>query len=145
MKRLCITACALTFLGCSTVPGPQAEHRVQGTPQVVQIWEYPASEFPAMCLLMRADGSLQFKGGFTFFNPGSWRAGSRPGAMVITLGGSTAFPTASAQQSLSARPRSLERFDAGRRELHFQVGEAKTDFLDIGGFYFYRAERCHAA
>ena len=144
MARLAWLCCVLGFSGCTSLPAMDGGRTPSLPSQIVQIWEYPASEFPAMCMLMHADGSLRFRGGFSYFNTGTWRQGNKPGAIVITLGGSMAFPTASAKDALKARPRSLESFDAAQRELQFDVKASADSFLTVGGFNFFRSARCNA-
>ena len=124
---------AITALAACTTPGPRPP---TDDAKAVQVWEYPASEFPAMCMVMKADGSLQFQGGFKFFNPGLWRVGSKPNHLIVTLGGHGPFPT----QAVLAP---LLSVDPKRRELAFVVDASSTKaFITVGGFYFYKVERC---
>ena len=122
----------LLLAGCATRPP---------APATTQIWESPAAEFPPMCMLMQADGALAFKGGFLFYNPGTWRADG--GQLTITLGGDQPFPADLARQQLRARQGALVAADPARRALTYQLGPA-TDHLGLGGFNFYRAASCHA-
>ncbi len=143
MRRLAWLSCSsLALAACGTHGVRPSAPSAAADAKVVQVWEYPASEFPAMCMVMQADGSVQFRGGFKFFNPGTWRTGSKPDHLVLSLGGSAPFPTASANQALKLRPASLLHFDAGRRELEFLVNAAPMSFISFGGFYFYKTERC---
>ena len=142
LRAIGIAAVGIVLASCALPP------RLAGAPAlpaVVQIWEYPAGDVPTMCVVLTADGVATFRGGFQFFNPGSWRAGNTPKSLVITLGGDTEFPTQAAMQELRARPPALRRFDAARRELEFTVDGGKERRIAIGGFYFYRSATCGAA
>ena len=143
--RLAWISGALAVSGCTSVPGVDAGHQPAASLAIVEVWEYPAAEFPTMCMVLLADGALQFRGGFAYFNPGAWRRDQGAHEIVITLGGSAPFPTASAQEALQARPRSLHHFDPVRRELHFADGANRDTHLSVGGFNFYRSARCGAA
>ena len=133
---------SIMLASCALPPRPSG---TPAQPAVVQIWEYPSGDVPTMCVVLTADGVATFRGGFQFFNPGSWRAGNTPQSLVITLGGDTKFPTQAAAQELQARPPVLRRFDAARRELEFAVDGGKERRIAIGGFYFYRSTTCGAA
>jgi hypothetical protein len=105
-------------------------------PKVVETWESPAAEFPAICLLLQADGTLAFKGGLQFYNPGKWRRDAD--RLTLTLGGDQPFPADIAKRQLQAKIGGLTAYDAPRRELVYAI-QPSTQFLDIGNFYFYRA------
>jgi hypothetical protein len=110
-------------------------------PKVVQTWESPAAEFPAICLLLQADGALAFKGGFQFYNPGKWRQDAE--RLTLTLGGEQPFPTDLAKEQLQAKIGALAAYNEQRRELVYSI-KPSTPFLGIGNFYFYRAGTCNA-
>lgn len=120
----------LLLAGCAT----QAP-----APTVVQAWESPAAEFPAICMRLHADGSLLFKGGFQFYNPGTWR--QEGGQLTLTLGGDQPFPADIAQEQLGARAGALTAYNAQRRELSYAL-KPSTAALGIGNFYFYRSDAC---
>jgi hypothetical protein len=120
----------LLLAGCAT----QAP-----APQIVQAWESPAAEFPAICMQLQAGGALAFKGGFQFYNPGSWRQDG--GQLTLTLGGDQPFPADIAREQLGARVGGLTAYNAQRRELTYTV-KPSTAFLGIGNFYFYRTGAC---
>jgi hypothetical protein len=122
--------------GCAT-PAPTP------APRVVHVWESPAAEFPPICLLMRDDGSLAFKGGFQFYQPGSWRHDARTGMLTVTLGGNTPFPLEITRVQLRSKIGALAGYNEQRRELTYKVGTA-TPFIALGNFYFYRSDTCHA-
>ncbi|HEX7985037.1 MAG TPA: hypothetical protein VF616_16095 [Duganella sp.] len=114
------------------------------TPKVVQAWESPAAEFPAICMQMQADGTVAFKGGFQFYQPGTWRQDGQTGMLTLTLGGSAPFPTDIAKVQLRSKIGALAAYNEQRRELTYKVG-ANTPFIALGNFYFYRTEACHGA
>ena len=113
-------------------------------PRVVQAWESPAAEFPAICMLMQADGTVAFKGGFQFYQPGSWRQDGQTGMLTLTLGGSAPFPSDIVKMQLRSKIGALTAYNEQRRELTYKVG-ANTPFIALGNFYFYRTETCHGA
>ena len=123
------------LVGCATQPP---------APKVVQAWESPAAEFPAICMQMRSDGTVAFKGGFQFYQPGTWRHDGQTGLLTLTLGGSAPFPSDIAKVQLRSKIGALTGYNERRRELTYKVGE-NTPFIALGNFYFYRTEACHGA
>ena len=124
---------ALLLGGCASVP--------QSAPPLVL--ENTGTEFPTMCMLLQADGSLVFRGGFAFYNPSSWRKAGDD-VVVMTLGGKEPFPAEVFKEQLPKHAGGLLSFDEKRREVTYRFN-AKTDFLNFGNFYFYRSESCHAS
>ena len=106
------------------------------SPKVVQAWESPAAEFPAICMQLRSDGALAFKGGFEFYNPGKWRQDG--GRLTLTLGGVEPFPAEISKEQLRRHAGALAGYDAALRQLHYTVAPA-TDAIGLGGFNFYPA------
>lgn len=133
MKTSLHFALILAALGGCTLLKP--------APKVVQTWESPAAEYPAICMLMRQDGTLAFKGGLQFYQPGKWRQEARTGALTLTLGGTEPFPADLAKVQLSSKIGALTGYDAQRRELTYKVVPA-TPLIALGNFYFYRTESC---
>lgn len=116
---------------------------VRQSAQAPVILENAGTEFPTMCMLLQADGSLVFRGGFGFYNPSSWRRAGKD-ELVVTLGGKEPFPTEVFKDLLPKHVGGLLSFDEKRREVSYRF-DAKTEFLNFGNFYFYRAEACHAS
>ena len=143
-RALTIGIIAASLASCA-LPPRQAGTPATASPAVVQIWEYPAGEFPTMCMVLYSDGVVNFRGGFQFYNPGAWRQGSKPGTLIITLGGDTEFPKQAAEQELQAVPPALIRFEVARRELEFSIDGNGQRRIGIGGFYFFRSASCGAA
>jgi hypothetical protein len=110
-------------------------------PRIVQSWESPAAEFPAICMLLQDDGTLTFKGGFQFYNPGKWRQDAV--RLTITLGGDQPFPADAAKEQLHAKVGALAAYNEQRRELAYTVTPS-TPFVGVGNFYFYRTQACQA-
>lgn len=132
-----------SHLGCVIVAlllGGCANVRQSAPPLVL---ENTGTEFPTMCMLLQADGSLVFRGGFAFYNPSSWRRADND-VVIITLGGKEPFPTEVFKEQLPKHDGGLLSFDEKRREVTYRFN-AKTDFLNFGNFYFYRSESCHAS
>jgi hypothetical protein len=136
-----IAVAAIALTGCSQIKTVASEAGVHSPPKTAMVWEYPASDFPTMCMLMQPDGTLAFKGGFAFFNPGTWKYGTKPETIVIQLGGTADFPNNSSKSDspnlLHANPKT--------RELEFQIRPAPDNYISVGGFNFFRTERCNAA
>jgi hypothetical protein len=132
MKPLLAYGSILLLLGgCASTPSVRTVHVLENT----------GTEFPTMCMLLQSDGSLQFKGGFDFYHPSSWR---REGdVLVITVGGKAPFPADLYKEQLPKHVGGLTGYNAQRREITYRF-VAATEFLNFDNFYFYRAERCHA-
>lgn len=113
-------------------------------PKPVHVWESPAAEFPAICMVMQSDGTVAFKGGFQFYQPGAWRQDGQTGMLTVTLGGTAPFPADIAKVQLRSKIGALTAYNEQRRELTYKVG-ANTPFIALGNFYFYRAHACSAA
>jgi hypothetical protein len=83
-------------------------------PKVIQAWESPAAEFPAICMLQQADGTLAFRGGFQFYHPGTWRQDAD--RLTLTLG-------------------------PERQQFSYKLPPS-ADSFNLSGFYFYRTPTC---
>lgn len=123
---------ALLVGGCASVPQPAPPLVLENT----------GTEFPTMCMVLQADGNLEFRGGFAFYNPSSWRRTDHD-VVIITLGGTEPFPTEVFKEQLLKHVGGLLSFDEKRREVTYRFN-ARTDFLNFGNFYFYRTATCHA-
>jgi hypothetical protein len=134
---------AASLAACSSVPvaTPPAAPPPAKAPAADQVWESPAAEFPAMCMVFQADGVLAFRGGFAFYNPSNWKRGSN-GELMVTLGGDGAFPTEVMREVLAQKNGGLVAFEEKARSIVYKTG---TEYLNFGNFYFYPVERCHAA
>ena len=128
-----IPALILAALGGCTLLKP--------APKVVQTWESPAAEYPAICMQMQDDGTLAFKGGLQFYQPGKWRQDAPTGVMTLTLGGTEPFPTDLTKVQLRSKIGALTGYNEQRRELTYKV-VPNTPMIALGNFYFYRSERC---
>jgi hypothetical protein len=129
-----LVSLALFIGGCASVRPPSP-------PPIVL--ENTGTEFPTMCMLLKPDGSLIFQGGFTFYNPGTWRQMEND-VLVVTLGGKEPFPAPVLQEQVRKHAGGVIGFDEKRREISYRFN-AKTEALNFGNFYFYRADSCHAA
>lgn len=112
-------------------------------PKTLQAWESPAADYPAICMLMQADGTLAFKGGLQFYQPGAWRRDGQAGTLTLTLGGTAPFPSDIAKVQLRSKIGALTAYNEQRRELTYKVA-ATTPFIALGNFYFYRTGACRA-
>jgi len=134
---------AASLAACSSVPvatPPAATAPVQA-PAADLVWESPAAEFPAMCMVFQADGELAFRGGFAFYNPSSWKRGSN-GELSVTLGSDGEFPAQVLREALGQKNGGLVAYEEKTRSLVYKTG---GEYLNFGNFYFYPVERCHAA
>lgn len=134
---------AASLAACSSVPvaTPPAAPAPAKAPAADLVWESPAAEFPAMCMVFQADGVLAFRGGFAFYNPSSWKRGVN-GELAVTLGGDGEFPTEVLRETLGQKNGGLVAYEEKTRSIVYKTG---TDYLNFGNFYFYPVERCHAA
>ncbi|TFW22271.1 hypothetical protein [Duganella callida] len=135
-SKLAYATMFLLLGGCASVQTPP-------TPSVrtVQVLENTGTEFPTMCMLLQSDGSLLFKGGFDFYNPGAWR---RDGdILTVSLGGKAPFAAELYKEQLSKHAGSLSGYNEKRRELSYHFAPS-TESVGFDGFYFYRAASCHA-
>jgi hypothetical protein len=131
----------LGYVTFALLLGGCASSRLPAPPVVL---ENTGTEYPTMCMLLQPDGSLLFRGGFAFYNPGVWRrADNNKEILIVTLGGTEPFPAPVLKEQLPKKIGGLISFDEKRREMTYRF-DAKTEFLNFGNFYFYRAETCHA-
>lgn len=107
------------------------------------VWEYPASEFPTMCIAFLPDGELRFRGGFLFFNPGRWEGNGNDGTVRMTLGGASPFPFRAPREQLAHRVGTMVSAIPDQRVLVYRLS-ADTTSLEFGGFIFYRKAACTA-
>jgi len=97
-----------------------------------------------MCMLLQADGSLLFKGGFAFYNRSAWRRDAKDAELLtIAVGGNGPFPEGLKSQQSGKQAGALVGYDEKRREITYRFGPA-TDALNFAGFYFYKADTCRA-
>lgn len=94
-------------------------------------------------MLLSADGTMSFRGGFAFYNPSTWQAGASARQLVISLGGDAEFPALATAQELRRNTSSLIRADAKQREMEFRI-DSDEPSIAFGGFYFYRKPTCSA-
>jgi hypothetical protein len=143
MKSNLVAIAALAGLAaCSSV---QVKQPSPGAASVApEVWENTGTEFPTMCMLLHPDGTLTFRGGFQFYNPGKWRRDARSGELILTLGGDNAFPTEVFKEQLPKHIGALAGYDEKERKVVYRT-DAATPFLNFGNFYFYRNASCHAS
>jgi hypothetical protein len=136
----------LAMLACTWAAQPPPDGAAaarQASPEAFGVWQYPASAFPAMCLVFQADGELRFQGGFLFFNPARWEQGANAGTLRLTLGGSLPFPFEAPGRLQGAAAGTIVAVLPGERVLVYRMAP-DTEALDFGGFRFYRQGRCTA-
>lgn len=138
--RALLASMALAVVACSS-PDTQQAGTVATAEPAPEIWEYPASDYPTMCIVFLPGGKLQFRGGFLFFNPGRWERNPRDGTVRIGLGGTSPFPFPQTRQSHEQRPGMPVNMVPEQRELVYRLG-ADTTSLEFAGFIFYRKTAC---
>lgn len=132
-----VTACSTQTRTPASAPGAASGF------EVVETWEYPASAYPAVCMLFGADGRLLFRGGFLFFNPSRWTRDPGAGMTDIMLGGDTPFPEPLAREQIRRRAGALVAYDAEARRLRYRLAPAEPS-LEFAGLIFYRSNSCSA-
>lgn len=130
--------------GCSIQPNTSSVVAVEPERSAkAEIWEYPASAFPTTCLLLEADGSMRFRGGFVFFNPGRWTRDGATGATSLVLGGDAIFPIESPTRQTRDYASATAPFDPKTRTLRYRITAADTA-LEFAGLIFQRSTGCGA-
>lgn len=134
---------AIFIAGCSILPTPQPAHHNAVPANLGEVWEYPASEFPTICILFKSSGTLEFRGGFLFFNKGLWKLNPVTGNTEMFLGGTDEFLETSGKSQIGKGPGALVGYDSKQRKLVYRI-DSKTEFIEFAGFVFYRKETCSA-
>ena len=157
MGLLCaaLAACGALPRGDETAVGKDGTRAALADRQqpVVATWFSPPSDFPGICMHFSHDGapqtgsslhggSLEFTGGFAFYNPARWQHDSARRQLRIELGGSEDFPAPiEAAKPLLPNQGQLLHADAGKRILTYRLTPS-TGMIDIAGFKFYRNRTC---
>lgn len=131
----------MALSACSAQPLRTAMAKVAPVYSPLGVWEYPASEFPAMCIAFLPNGELRFQGGFLFFNPGRWESDSKDGTVRMTLGGASPFPFAIPGRQPVHRAGSMVSAIPNQRILVYRLS-ANSESLEFAGFIFYRKATC---
>lgn len=135
---------AVLAAGCSLQPGVLLKQAADPPAQATsEIWEYPAAAYPAVCLILDADGSLRFRGGFLFFNPGRWRRDVATGTTSLVLGGNAPFPIEAVHRQSQEYAAAIAPFDPGTRTLRYRIAAADRA-LEFAGLVFRRSATCSA-
>ena len=133
----------MALSACSAQPLRTAMATVVPMDSPLGVWEYPASEFPAMCIAFLPDGELRFQGGFLFFNPGRWESEAIDGTVRMTLGGASPFPFAIPRRQPGHPAGTMVTAIPHRRILVYRLN-ANSASLEFAGFIFYRKTSCAA-
>ena len=142
-RRICraFAAIAVAIAACSVQPERNAAAAVIPSNAALGVWEYPASEFPSMCIAFLPDGELRFQGGFLFFNPGRWERNSKDGTVRITLGGAVPFPFNVPRRHREHPVGTMVAAIPNQRILVYHLS-ADSASLEFAGFIFYRKATC---
>ncbi len=144
-RGLAALALAVSAAGCSIQPHSPVEPVAQtAISPPVEIWEYPAAAFPATCMVFGSDGSLQFRGGFLFFNTGRWSRNAATGVTHLVLGGEAAFPIEPVLRQKRDYVAASHPFDPRTRTLRYRISAADSA-LEFAGLIFHRSATCSAA
>ena len=136
-------ALVATLSACVAQPQPAMLTPAVAADPLLGVWEYPASEFPTMCIAFLPEGELRFHGGFLFFNPGRWKKSANDGTVQLQLGGASPFPFAIPGRQLAHRVGGMVSAIPGQRVLVYRI-DADTASIDFAGFIFYRKAACAA-
>ena len=143
IRPLFFLTAALFIAGCSMPRAQKASSHDAVPANPAEVWEYPASEFPTMCILFKSDGMLKFRGGFLFYNTGSWKLNPVTGNTEMFMGGTGKFPEASGKSQPGPGPGALVGYDSKQRKLVYRI-DPTTKSIEFAGFVFYRKETCTA-
>ncbi len=111
----------------------------------VEIWEYPASAYPAMCIILKPDGHATFIGGYPYYNPAKWSADQSGETLTLVLPpGSEWQPDILAAQ-LQSNPTMVVSANEQERRITYRIlyYNDRPNFVFMG-FNFYKVERCSA-
>ena len=136
--RIHLSLLAIAVAGCTT----QSISPTEG--QVSEVWEYPASEFPTICMIFKSDGTLQFRGGLLVFNGGTWKRDRESSVTSIVVGGSAPLQMDAIKEQSSGRTAAPTAYDPTTRTLRYRITPS-TESLQFAGFVFYRKAQCSAA
>lgn len=142
--RWVTAALLLLAAGCTFQPNQRGD-QAAAAPQAnrAEIWEYQAAEFPGACMVIAADGSLRFVGGFLFFNPGRWTRDAASGSTRLVLGGDVGFPIGPVTRKTRDYVVPSAPFDSRTRTLRYRITAADTQ-LEFAGLVFRRSQSCSA-
>ena len=129
--------------GCASQPVPSPGQSTRPQAEVTEVWEYPASAFPTTCMILRSDGTLQFRGGFLIFNGGSWTRDPESSLTSIVLGGTEPVHIDAVDKTGGGKSATPLAFDERTRTLRYRIPPA-TESIQFAGFVFYRKARCSA-
>lgn len=138
-----IAALAVALTACTAEFPRTIEAAVVPADSPIGVWEYPASEFPTMCIVLLPHGELRFQGGFLFFNPGRWEKNPRDGTLRMTLGGASPFPFGAPRRHSSYAAGTVVTAIPDQRVLVYQLTPNSAS-LEFAGFVFYRKATCAA-
>lgn len=133
----------MAFSGCTTLkPAANGAANAPLASGATQSWQYPASEFPTMCLVLEPGGNARFVGGFLYFNPASWRVDEGSALTLLTVGGGK-LPLPPMSPVVAGTKTAVVRVDEETRTLSYRI-DPQTASIDFGGFVFFRTARCTA-
>lgn len=95
-------------------------------------------------MLLGSDGSLQFRGGFLFFNTGRWSRDAATGITHLVLGGDASFPIEPVLRQATQYVAASHPFDPRTRTLRYRISAADSA-LEFAGLIFHRSTTCSAA
>ncbi len=111
-----------------------------------EVWEYPASAYPAMCIVLSPDGRATFIGGFQYYNPSKWSADNHEETLTLVLPQGSMWPSEVLGAQLHAYQSPLVSASEQDRRITFRTlyynGRPNIDFM---GFNFYKVEHCSAS
>ena len=142
--RIHFLVLAIAVAGCSTQPITSSGQAARAEAQITEVWEYPASAFPTICMIFKSDGTLQFRGGLLVFSGGTWKRDHESSVTSIVVGGSAPFQMDAIKEQSSAKTAAPTAYDPATRTIRYRIGPS-TESLQFAGFVFYRKAECSAA
>ena len=139
--RTCLSILAIAVAGCATQSTTSSSPSARSEAQIIEVWEYPASAFPTICMIFKSDGTLHFRGGLLSFNGGSWKRDRETSTTSIVLGGSAPLQMDAIKEQSGGKTAMPTAYDPATRTIRYRIGPA-TESLQFAGFVFYRKAEC---
>jgi hypothetical protein len=102
---------------------------------VVGDWYFPGSDAPPMTLRVIEDGSLEFAGGFLYFNPGTWRYNASACELTLQIPAMTKMHLRTMESHVGRN--GVVSVNRKLKELTFSVSAPKPQ-LNFMGWYFFK-------
>ncbi len=139
--RLAATVALAVMAGCTSI-AERSQVPVKGD---VEIWEYPASAYPAMCIVLSPDGRATFVGAYQHYNPSTWSAEQNGESLTLALPPRSEWHSELLAGQLHSNPSTVISANEQARRITYRVlyynDRPNIVFM---GFNFYKVGRCSA-